>query len=146
MHCVKLQSPIQTCIWLKCRWSAQRQRIVLSSCHCELFRDHLEMKHFTSFYIIIIIIVHHFYIVLFYAAEQTYCAHVSCASERVTVPPFSTYFKYPWIKRRRGAKLLCIDWFHVFPSMLPDLLLGIGIPFTIACIKNNGTFQVSQFF
>ena len=66
---------------------------MLSSCHCEVFRDHLEMKHFTSFYIIIIIIiVHHFYIVLFYAAEQTYCAHVSCVSERVTVPPFSTYF------------------------------------------------------
>ena len=69
---------------------------MLSSCHCDVLRDHLEMKRLTSFYIIIIIIiiiiVYHFYIVLFSALEQTHCAHVSCDSERVTVPPFSTYF------------------------------------------------------
>ena len=53
IYCAKLQSLIQSQIWLKHSWSAQKQRTAPYSCHCEALRAHLKMRHSTSVCIII---------------------------------------------------------------------------------------------
>lgn len=44
-----------------------------------------------------------------------------------------------------NVHVLCCKSFmgnFFFPEPKPDLLLGIGIPFTIGTIKNGGTYKV----
>ena len=50
-HCVKPQSLIQSRIRLECSGSAQKQRIVLWSCHCEALMALLEARRSTSVHI-----------------------------------------------------------------------------------------------
>ena len=50
-HCVKPQSLIQSRIRLECSGSAQKQRIVLWSCHCEALTALLEARRSTSVHI-----------------------------------------------------------------------------------------------
>ena len=53
-HWVKLQSLIQSRIWLECRGSSQKQRMALYSYHCEALRAHLKMRCLTHVHAILI--------------------------------------------------------------------------------------------